>query len=55
MEDLEIRVDADAKPDGTKQFPGKTCRDIQMCFPESKTGEWNYFEFLFHKFQLFYF
>ena len=39
MDDLEIRVEAEGKPDGSKQFPGKTCRDIQMCFPESKTGK----------------
>ena len=26
------------KPDGTKDFPAKTCRDIQMCFPNAKTG-----------------
>lgn len=38
LNDLEVRIDAERKPDGSRQFPGKTCRDIQMCFPESKTG-----------------
>ena len=37
-DELELRMDAVMKPDGTKDFPAKTCRDIQMCFPNAKTG-----------------
>ena len=37
-DELELRMDAVVKPDGTKDFPAKTCRDIQMCFPDAKTG-----------------
>ena len=44
LADLELRVEAVMKPDGTKQFPGKTCRDIQMCFPDSKTGKCYYLQ-----------
>ena len=31
-------MDAAMKPDGTKDFPAKTCHEIQMCFPDATTG-----------------
>ena len=39
IEELEARVQAERKPDGSRDFPAKTCADIQMCFPESPSGK----------------
>ena len=38
MDEIEARVEAENKPDGSRQFPAKTCRDILMCFPDSSSG-----------------
>jgi len=37
---LDIKAESEKKPDGSKFFPAKSCSDIQMCFPESKNGEY---------------
>jgi len=38
LDDLEMRLEAERRPDGSRAFPAKTCGDIQMCFPDSKSG-----------------
>jgi len=40
LDALEAKVDAETKPDGSRSFPALSCRDIQMCFPESKSGDY---------------
>lgn len=37
---LDIKVDSESKPDGSKFFPAKSCADIAICHPESKSGEY---------------
>merc|ERR1712142_151888 len=37
---LDIKAESEKKPDGSKFFPAKSCSDIQMCFPESKNGDY---------------
>merc|ERR1719462_883716 len=37
---LDIKAESEKKPDGSKYFPAKSCSDIQMCFPESKNGDY---------------
>ena len=38
LDDLEMRIEAERRPDGSRGFPAKTCHDIQMCFPDSESG-----------------
>lgn len=40
LDEVELRIKAEQKPDGSRQFPAKTCKDLQMCFPDSKTGNY---------------
>jgi len=40
IDGLKIKVFGTTKPDGSPEFPAKTCKDIQMCFPEATTGEY---------------
>merc|ERR1719318_2108045 len=40
LEALEAKVEAELRPDGSEQFPAKSCRDIQMCLPESESGDY---------------
>merc|ERR1711962_962644 len=37
---LDIKAESETKPDGSKFFPAKSCSDIALCFPESKSGEY---------------
>lgn len=37
---LDIKAESETKPDGSKFFPAKSCSDIAMCFPESKSGDY---------------
>jgi len=39
IDGLKIKVFGKTKPDGSPEFPAKSCKDIQMCFPEATTGE----------------
>lgn len=39
-EQLKASFERFRKPDGTKQSPGKTCRDIFVAYPNYKTGEY---------------
>jgi len=40
IDGLKNRVFGETKPDGTPEFPAKSCKDIQMCFPEATSGEY---------------
>jgi len=40
LEALEGKVDGEIKPDGSRSFPARSCRDIQMCFPEAETDDY---------------
>jgi len=40
IDGLKIKVFGETKPDGSPEFPAKTCKDIQMCFPEATSGEY---------------
>jgi collagen type I/II/III/V/XI/XXIV/XXVII alpha len=40
IDDLKMKVFGKTKPDGSPQFPAKSCKDIQMCFPEATSGEY---------------
>jgi hypothetical protein len=37
---LDIKAESETKPDGSKFFPAKSCSDIAMCYPESKSGDY---------------
>jgi hypothetical protein len=37
---LDIKAESEKKPDGSKYFPAKSCKDIQMCHPQSKNGDY---------------
>ena len=37
-DEVEMRLKAKVKPDGSRKFPSKSCRDLQMCFPDVETG-----------------
>ena len=39
VKELEMRIKAVEKPDGSEEFPAKTCRDLQMSFPSVSTGK----------------
>jgi hypothetical protein len=39
IDTLKTKVLGTTKPDGSPEFPAKSCKDIQMCFPEATTGE----------------
>ena len=38
IDSLKIKVFGPTKPDGSPEFPARSCKDIQMCFPEAKSG-----------------
>jgi len=40
IDGLKIKVFGETKPDGSPEFPAKSCKDIQMCFPEATSGEY---------------
>jgi len=40
IDGLKIKVFGTTKPDGSPEFPARSCKDIQMCFPEATTGEY---------------
>jgi len=40
MVDLDVYMQAKQKPDGGNWFPGKTCRDLQLCDKNIKSGEY---------------
>lgn len=35
---LEVTMEGRMKPDGGINFPGKSCRDLQLCHPDIKSG-----------------
>jgi len=37
---LDIKAESESKPDGSKFFPAKSCSDVALCFPESKSGNY---------------
>lgn len=37
---LKDTVFGNTKPDGSPEFPARSCKDIQMCFPEADTGDY---------------
>jgi len=37
---LDARADAAMRPDGSKKYPAESCKDIQMCIPEAKSGNY---------------
>jgi hypothetical protein len=37
---LDIKAESTQKPDGSKFYPAKSCSDILMCFPDSKSGDY---------------
>ena len=38
LEELDRRISAFERPDGSRAFPAKSCKDLKICFPESVTG-----------------
>ena len=40
MEELKETVQMLAKPDGSKENPARTCRDIKSNYPEKATGQY---------------
>jgi len=36
---LNYQLDLYKKPNGSKEFPAKTCKDLIMCYPDLKSGE----------------
>ena len=44
IDGLKLTVFGNTRPDGTPEFPAKSCREIQMCFPEAKTGKFFKFD-----------
>jgi len=40
IDGLKLTVFGKTKPDGSPEYPAKSCKEIQMCFPEAKTGDY---------------
>jgi len=40
IDGLKVTVFGNTKPDGSPEYPAKSCKEIQMCFPEAKTGDY---------------
>merc|ERR1719312_32006 len=40
IDGLKITVFGKTKPDGSPEYPAKSCKEIQMCFPEAKSGDY---------------
>ena len=38
LNELEIRIHANTKPDGSKDFPAKSCKELKRCFPIIEDG-----------------
>jgi len=36
---LDEIIQGTRKPDGSEEYPGKTCADLQMCHPDIKSGK----------------
>ena len=36
---LHYQLELYKKPNGTKAFPAKTCKDLIMCYPDLKSGK----------------
>ena len=36
---LNYQLELYNKPNGTKDFPAKTCKDLIMCYPDLKSGK----------------
>lgn len=40
IDELEDRLDAYTRPDGSRKFPAKTCKDLKLAFPDSFNGDY---------------
>lgn len=40
LKTLTQKVEKIRSPDGTQKSPARMCRDLRMCHPEWKSGEW---------------
>ena len=38
LEEVEYRLENKLKPDGSRFFPAKSCKDLKLCHPNSETG-----------------
>ena len=38
LDGMKPIVFGNVKPDGSPEFPAKSCKEIQMCFPEATSG-----------------
>ena len=38
LNELEIRIHANTKADGSKDFPAKSCKELKRCFPIIEDG-----------------
>lgn len=38
LEEMEYRLENKMKPDGTRFFPAKSCKDLKLCHPDTETG-----------------
>lgn len=39
LKSLNNQVESIRSPDGTKKSPARTCRDLKLCHPDWKSGE----------------
>ena len=42
LEEVEYRLENKLKPDGSRFFPAKSCKDLKLCHPNSETGTIEY-------------
>lgn len=40
LKSLSQQIEQIRSPDGTRKNPARTCRDLKMCHPDWKSGEW---------------
>ena len=43
MFELDTYLQGKTKPDGGAIFPGKTCKDLQLCHKDIKSSRFNHF------------
>lgn len=41
LKSLSQQIEQIRSPDGTRKNPARTCRDLKMCHPEWKSGEFS--------------
>ena len=39
VNEMDIRLQAYNKPDGSRRFPAKSCKELKECYPEMPSGE----------------